>query len=156
NERPDWSSLWDDLSAYRGPLTLVRGAVSPVVADEDVDELRRRRPDAHVVVVDGAGHSVQGDQPLELAEIITHALARTGRGSWTPRRSPVRVSRCTRSRSTSSPPRVSGPTARSDCGPRPAVSGRRPSAPTSAGGNRSASTARRSCTRSASASHATP
>ncbi|HEX4490389.1 MAG TPA: alpha/beta hydrolase [Acidimicrobiia bacterium] len=75
NERPDWSSLWDDLSAYRGPLTLVRGAASPVVADEDVDELRRRRPDARVIVVEGAGHSVQGDQPLELAKILADALA---------------------------------------------------------------------------------
>ena len=57
-----------------GPLTLVRGADSPVVVDdEDVAELRRRRPDAVVEVVEGAGHSVQGDQPLELARIIEAA-----------------------------------------------------------------------------------
>jgi pimeloyl-ACP methyl ester carboxylesterase len=44
-----------------------------VVDDGDVDELLRRRPDARVVEVD-AGHSVQGDQPIELAEIIRTAL----------------------------------------------------------------------------------
>jgi pimeloyl-ACP methyl ester carboxylesterase len=53
----------------------VRGSLSPVVSDADVDELRRRRPDAVVEVVEGAGHSVQGDRPLELASIIETALS---------------------------------------------------------------------------------
>jgi pimeloyl-ACP methyl ester carboxylesterase len=74
NQLPDWAPLWDDLSAYPGPLTLVRGALSPVVSDDDVSELQRRRPDVKVVVVEGAGHSVQGDRPLELAAIIESAL----------------------------------------------------------------------------------
>lgn len=76
NERPSWDSLWDDISAYPGPLTLVRGSLSPVVSDDDVEELQRRRPDAVVEVVEGAGHSVQGDRPLELAAIIETTLAR--------------------------------------------------------------------------------
>jgi pimeloyl-ACP methyl ester carboxylesterase len=75
NERPNWQSLWDDISAYAGPLTLVRGSLSPVVSDDDVAELRRRRPAATIVVVDGAGHSIQGDRPLELAAIIESALS---------------------------------------------------------------------------------
>lgn len=62
--------LWDDVSATTGPYLLVRGSVSPVVDDDDVAELVRRRPDAEVVVVDGAGHSVQGDRPLELAAML--------------------------------------------------------------------------------------
>jgi pimeloyl-ACP methyl ester carboxylesterase len=41
-----------------------------VVSDEDEAEVRRRRPDAQIVHVAEAGHSVQGDQPIELAEII--------------------------------------------------------------------------------------
>jgi pimeloyl-ACP methyl ester carboxylesterase len=52
------------------PLALYRGAISPVVDDDDVAELIRRQPDAQVVVVDGAGHSIQGDRPVELARLI--------------------------------------------------------------------------------------
>jgi pimeloyl-ACP methyl ester carboxylesterase len=62
--------FWDDVAALRVPLLLVRGALSGVVDDADVAELRRRKTDAEVVVVARAGHSVQGDQPLELARII--------------------------------------------------------------------------------------
>jgi pimeloyl-ACP methyl ester carboxylesterase len=77
NEMPDWQSLWDDISTFKGPLTLVRGGASPVVSDDDDAELLRRRPDATVLVVEGAGHSVQGDRPLELAAIIDSALIPT-------------------------------------------------------------------------------
>lgn len=64
------SALWQVVEELDRPLTLVRGALSPVVDDEDVTELLRRKPDAKVQVVDGAGHSVQGDRPLELVEIL--------------------------------------------------------------------------------------
>jgi pimeloyl-ACP methyl ester carboxylesterase len=73
-ELPDFGSMWEAVDAVHVPLLLVRGADSPVVSDEDVDELLRRQPDAHVVVVEGAGHSVQGDQPLALARIIEDDL----------------------------------------------------------------------------------
>ena len=56
------------------PITLIRGALSPFVADDDVDTLRRYRPDLQVFTVDGAGHSVQSDAPLELAKIVANAL----------------------------------------------------------------------------------
>lgn len=75
--RPDITHLWDDLERYPGPVTLVRGTrEQSVVGDDDVAELRRRRPDADVVEVD-AGHSVQGDQPIELARIIERAATTT-------------------------------------------------------------------------------
>jgi pimeloyl-ACP methyl ester carboxylesterase len=41
-----------------------------VVDDSDEEELKRRLPTASVVHVEEAGHSVQGDTPIELAEII--------------------------------------------------------------------------------------
>jgi pimeloyl-ACP methyl ester carboxylesterase len=66
----DFGPLWADVSAITAPLMLVRGSRSPVVDDADVAELLRRQPRAKVVVVDGAGHSVQGDRPLELAALI--------------------------------------------------------------------------------------
>jgi len=69
------AALWDAVSGLTCPLTLVRGGASPVVDDADVAELRRRKPDARVVVVDGASHSVQGDRPVELAAILAETLA---------------------------------------------------------------------------------
>lgn len=64
------SDLWQVVEDLDRPLTLVRGALSPVVDDEDVAELLRRKPDSVVHVVEGAGHSVQGDRPVELVEIL--------------------------------------------------------------------------------------
>jgi pimeloyl-ACP methyl ester carboxylesterase len=64
------SPLWDDFAAIACPLLLVRGGVSPVVDDADVAEARRRQPTIDVRVVEGAGHSIQGDRPLELAAIL--------------------------------------------------------------------------------------
>ncbi len=71
---PDFSGLWDAVDKVRAPLMLVRGGSSAVVGDEDAEELLRRRPGAQVVVVDGAGHSVQGDKPVELAAILARFL----------------------------------------------------------------------------------
>jgi pimeloyl-ACP methyl ester carboxylesterase len=71
---PAMSPLWDDLAGVRCPVLLVRGGASPVVDDADVAEARRRLPGIEVVVVDGAGHSVQGDRPLELAALLTARL----------------------------------------------------------------------------------
>jgi pimeloyl-ACP methyl ester carboxylesterase len=55
-------------------MMLVRGGASGVVGDEDVVELLRRQPECEVVVVEGAGHSIQGDKPLELASILSSLL----------------------------------------------------------------------------------
>ena len=74
-ERADFQALWDALEAVPVPVLLARGSRSPVVDDEDVAEFRRRRPDDAVVVVDDAGHSIQGDKPRELATIIEEFVA---------------------------------------------------------------------------------
>ncbi len=70
----DFGSQWDDLEALRVPVLLARGDRSPVVDDADEAEFRRRRPDDPVVIVADAGHSIQGDQPLELARILSGFL----------------------------------------------------------------------------------
>lgn len=67
---PDFGALWGDLEQVDVPLLLVRGGDSPVVADDDVAELLRRQPSARVEVVAGAGHSIQGDRPVELARLL--------------------------------------------------------------------------------------
>jgi pimeloyl-ACP methyl ester carboxylesterase len=70
-QAPDFAPLWDALSGYGGPVMLVRGMrPQSVVNDADEAELLRRRPDARVEHVEEAGHSVQGDTPVELAELI--------------------------------------------------------------------------------------
>ncbi len=69
-DRIGFTDLWDALGATRVPVLLVRGERSPVVDDADVAELLRRRSDARVVVVEGAGHSIQGDRPVELAALV--------------------------------------------------------------------------------------
>jgi pimeloyl-ACP methyl ester carboxylesterase len=73
-EIPDFRPLWDDVAKLTMPLMLVLGADSGVVGDEDVAELRRRQPDVRVEVVEGSGHSVQGDRPVELARLIESFL----------------------------------------------------------------------------------
>jgi esterase len=70
-EAPDAGDLWGLLGELTVPVTLVRAlGPSSVVDDEDEAELRRRQPGATVAAVPGAGHSVQGDAPLELAAIL--------------------------------------------------------------------------------------
>lgn len=69
-----YAPLWDALASFSAPALLVRGSVSPVVDDADAAEFVRRCVDGRVVVVDGAGHSVQGDRPLELTHILEAAL----------------------------------------------------------------------------------
>ena len=71
---PGLDDLWAAVERVRVPFTLVRGSTSPVVDDDDVAELRRRNPAAVVEVVEGAGHSVQGDKPLELARLLLERL----------------------------------------------------------------------------------
>ena len=67
----EFGTLWDAVSNYTGPLMLARGMRSQsVVDDADEAELVRRRPDARIEHVEEAGHSLQGDTPVELAALI--------------------------------------------------------------------------------------
>jgi pimeloyl-ACP methyl ester carboxylesterase len=68
---PMFTDLWDVVSAIKVPIMLARGMLpQSVIGDEDEAELLRRRPNAKVVHFDNAGHSIQGDMPLELAREI--------------------------------------------------------------------------------------
>jgi pimeloyl-ACP methyl ester carboxylesterase len=71
---PDFVDLWDAVSAIHCPVLLVRGGASPVVDDADVSEFLRRQPGARIEVLAGAGHSVQGDRPVELAQLLNAYL----------------------------------------------------------------------------------
>jgi pimeloyl-ACP methyl ester carboxylesterase len=69
-QRLGMAELWEILGNLTCPLFLARGGISPVVDDADVAEVLRRQPGARVEVVDGAGHSIQGDRPVELAGLL--------------------------------------------------------------------------------------
>ncbi|MEE6178349.1 alpha/beta fold hydrolase [Mycobacterium sp. 050134] len=72
---PDFTGLWDDVDALSAPVTLVRGGNSGFVTDEDAAELSRRaRHFRRAHVVDGAGHSVQSDQPRALIGLLREVL----------------------------------------------------------------------------------
>jgi pimeloyl-ACP methyl ester carboxylesterase len=72
---PDSGALWDAVSGLQVPLLLVRGMrPGSLVDDVDEAELRRRDPAAQVAHVD-AGHSVQGDAPVELARLIGELIS---------------------------------------------------------------------------------
>ena len=70
-EHPDFSSLWEVIGESSMPLLLARGMLpQSVVDDADEAELLKRRPDALVIRVEQAGHSIQGDQPVELGRML--------------------------------------------------------------------------------------
>jgi pimeloyl-ACP methyl ester carboxylesterase len=67
--------LWDDVPSITMPTTLVRGANSYFVNDEDAAAFAKGAPGfqrTHVVA--DAGHSVQGDQPRALVDILHEVL----------------------------------------------------------------------------------
>jgi pimeloyl-ACP methyl ester carboxylesterase len=72
---PKASDLWEVLEAIQAPVMLIRGmGPGSVVDDEDEARLLRRSPSARIERVEGAGHSIQGDQPLVLAELIRSVI----------------------------------------------------------------------------------
>ena len=72
----DFEGLWEKVSAIAAPTALWQGGAWSVIDDADVAEWMRRRPGTDHVVVDGAGHSIQGDRPLELVALIEELLVR--------------------------------------------------------------------------------
>jgi pimeloyl-ACP methyl ester carboxylesterase len=72
--RPQIETLWADISRLSVPSMLVRGALSPIVTDGAVAEFLRRVPGARVQTVADAGHSVQSDQPVRLADLVADFL----------------------------------------------------------------------------------
>jgi pimeloyl-ACP methyl ester carboxylesterase len=71
---PEFGDLWSAISDLTVPVMLVQGLAWSVVDDADIAELRRRQPTVRVEGVEGAGHSIQGDRPLELAALVEDFL----------------------------------------------------------------------------------
>jgi esterase len=74
----DPESLWWAVGRLRCPTLLVRGAESNVLSVEGADRFVRTVPGSQVAVVDGAGHSVMGDNPAGFLSVVQPFLARHG------------------------------------------------------------------------------
>ncbi|MGI9602225.1 MAG: alpha/beta fold hydrolase [Acidimicrobiales bacterium] len=71
---PDFGSMWDHVERLDVAVSLYLGGAWSVVDEADVAEFGRRCPEAEIVTVDGAGHSIQGDRPVELAGLLEGLL----------------------------------------------------------------------------------
>ncbi|WP_418004123.1 alpha/beta fold hydrolase [Mycobacterium sp. PDNC021] len=72
-----FAGLWDDVPSITMPTTLVRGANSYFVNDDDAAAFAAGAPGfqrTHMVA--DSGHSVQGDQPAALVDILRGVLGR--------------------------------------------------------------------------------
>lgn len=58
--------LWSAVDTVECPTLVVRGAQSDVFHDEDAERLAHRLPRGRWVRIEGAGHTVQGDNPADL------------------------------------------------------------------------------------------
>ena len=68
-------ALADGLAKITVPTLVVRGAESDVFHKEDAERLAQRLPDGRYVTIPRAGHTVQGDNPKDLAEALREFLA---------------------------------------------------------------------------------
>lgn len=66
--------LADGLAKVTCPTLVVRGAESDVFHDEDAEHLAKRLSDGRYVTIQGAGHTVQGDNPKDLAAALREFL----------------------------------------------------------------------------------
>ncbi|CAA0116107.1 Pimeloyl-[acyl-carrier protein] methyl ester esterase [Mycolicibacterium vanbaalenii] len=71
-----FEGLWDDVPNLSTPTTLIRGANSFFVNDDDAREFARIAPGFQGVhIVEDSGHSVQSDQPRALVKLLRAVLA---------------------------------------------------------------------------------
>lgn len=66
---------WAAWSALTVPTLLVHGVESDILTDDLVARMVEARPATKVVHIDGAGHSVPLDRPVELADAVRSFLA---------------------------------------------------------------------------------
>jgi pimeloyl-ACP methyl ester carboxylesterase len=65
-----YGPVWPQLPNIRVPALLVRGELSAIVSDADLEKMASLMPDGRAAVVPGAHHHVPLDKPAELASVI--------------------------------------------------------------------------------------
>ena len=69
-------AMWASVERISCPTLVVKGAQSELFMASDAEALVNRLPSPEFVQIEGAGHTVQGDQPRALAEAVQAFLAR--------------------------------------------------------------------------------
>jgi pimeloyl-ACP methyl ester carboxylesterase len=77
--RGELERLGDIARAVTCPVLVVRGAESDALTDSDAASFAASLPDGRWSRVENAGHTVQGDNPRGLTEVLTRFLAEVGR-----------------------------------------------------------------------------
>lgn len=75
---PPWGDLWPVLAKIVCPTLIVRGAESPVLPPEQAARMVEVIPDAGMVTISAAGHTVMGDNPLEFEAKVKPFLVDEG------------------------------------------------------------------------------
>jgi esterase len=70
--------LWAAVEKIECPTLVVRGGESDVFHDEDAERLAQRLKHGRWVRIEGAGHTVQGDNPADLLVALREFLKETG------------------------------------------------------------------------------
>jgi pimeloyl-ACP methyl ester carboxylesterase len=68
-------SLGRDVAAIETPTLLLRGAISKILSEDAANAMTEAMPDCTHVVIEGAGHSVQGDQPAAMVAALDAFLS---------------------------------------------------------------------------------
>lgn len=67
-------SLWGDLGRIRSPVLVLRGAESDVFLDDHAERLTAALPDARWSRIEGAGHTIHGDNPRAFIAAVVDFL----------------------------------------------------------------------------------
>ncbi len=68
-------ALAKDVESIQTPTLLLRGSISKILSEEAADAMAASMADCTHVVIEGAGHSVQGDQPAAMVAAIDAFLS---------------------------------------------------------------------------------
>jgi pimeloyl-ACP methyl ester carboxylesterase len=75
---------WQLFRSVATPTLLIRGAESDVLTQETAERVVREMPNARLVLVPGAGHSVPGDNPDDFTASVREFIGEVQEGQFTP------------------------------------------------------------------------
>lgn len=69
------TNLWQDVSRLQCPTLIIRGSESDILSEAGAAKLRDAIPNSQLATIDGAGHSVMGDNPQQFVAVLRPFLA---------------------------------------------------------------------------------